>query len=400
MQKDNLNSEGFDYALVGPVAPINDVEIVDRVAESYKRATSQFDGHGESFWAGFEALHEDFSLAFKNDDRIELQRLLRNPSETDLFYGFDDLARSFQRATRPDAERHLIHMHHARMLREHLTRVATSIGAIRAFNPEAGIESTFMDIEYLLSALDEACGFKIDFPNPFPLELGLSTSRGVASYRAIHALYQAWRIKQITDHLHGAKVLEIGGGLGRNVYFARKFGIHNYTIVDIPKTQLAQGYYLGRIIGSNLISLDGEPEAPVRLRTPAWLHETEEDFDVIVNVDSLTEMDTSHALFYVEFSKNRSRALLSINHEHNANTASELFRTCKVDTLSRSPYYPRTGYFEEFALFDSDKRAAEIQSLREALTRAESVISEMKTSTSWRVTTPLRRVKEIAKRFN
>src|SRR5207244_1775804 len=91
----------------------------------------------------------------------------------------------------------------------------------------------------LLDQIDQAVGFKVPIPNPFPAEYGLVSSRGIISYRVPQALYQAWRIAKLVEGIHNPRILEIGGGLGRTAFYARQFGLRNYTIVDIPVSSLA-----------------------------------------------------------------------------------------------------------------------------------------------------------------
>jgi SAM-dependent methyltransferase len=240
-----------------------------------------------------------------------------------------------------------------------------------------------MATEDVLTALDRRFGFRVDFPNIFNFECGLKTSRGIASYRAVQSLYQAWQTRQLAVHVGGSRILEIGAGLGRNTYYARKFGLEHYTIVDIPTTQLAQGYYLGRVMGADHVSLCGESDRNIRLRSPAWLRQTSDTFDVVVNVDSLTEMDRGQATDYVAFARARSRAMLSINHEFNHFTVAELFEQAGDMAVTRAQYWARPGYVEEVFLTRIHQEAME----------AKNALAAMLASTSWRATAPLRRIK-------
>jgi hypothetical protein len=167
--------------------------------------------------------------------------------------------------------------------------------------------------------------------------------------------------------VRGKRVLEIGAGLGRNAYHARKFGIDQYTIVDIPNTQLAQSYYLVRIMGEHTVSFCGETdERPVRLRSPKWLSQTSEKFDVVINVDSLTEMGRDHALSYVKFARDKSRSFLSINHEFNAATVAQLAAEAGITAISRAPYWPRPGYVEETFLARHGDDGEQLRAMRES----------------------------------
>ena len=46
--------------------------------------------------------------------------------------------------------------------------------------------------DQILDQIDRTLGLKLHFPNPFPNELGLPSSRGIVGFRSIHAIYQAW----------------------------------------------------------------------------------------------------------------------------------------------------------------------------------------------------------------
>ena len=132
------------------------------------------------------------------------------------------------------------------------------LGARRLWNPEAPqLTAALPDVETMMLQLDQAVGFRIDFPNPFPDEIGLVTSRGIASRRAVQALYQAARIASLIKE-NAARIAEIGAGPGRTAYYATKFGITDYTIIDLPMSNVAQANFLGRTLGPDMISLFGE----------------------------------------------------------------------------------------------------------------------------------------------
>src|SRR5205823_4579304 len=170
-----------------------------------------------------------------------------------------------------------------------------------------------------LKLIDRSLGFKVPVPNPFPEEYGLISERGIISYRVPQALYQAWRISRLVRDIKNPRVLEIGGGLGRTAYYARQFGIRDYTIVDIPVSSLAQGYFLGRVLGGDGVALFGEPLSGdrVKLMPPALFLDGTESYDLVINVDSLTEIGRAAAEQYWAAIRARSGVFLSINHEAN-----------------------------------------------------------------------------------
>jgi hypothetical protein len=74
------------------------------------------------------------------------------------------------------------------------------------------------------------------------------------------------------------------------------------------------------MIGDNPATQEGR----VRLLPPYALYDSPEDFDVVLNVDSLTEMDAKQAVTYLRYAFDHARALISINHEFNAHTIQTL----------------------------------------------------------------------------
>ena len=207
------------------------------------------------------------------------------------------------------------------------------------------------EAESVLTELNKSYG-PFSVPNPFPGEHGLKSSRGVISYRVPQSIYQAWRIKQLVHGISNPRVLEIGAGLGRTAYYAYERGIKDYTIVDIPITTAAQAYFLGRTIGEDKIHLDGEQpnefSHKIKILTPQTFFNEPKTYDLILNVDSLTEMDFSVAQAYWNKIKVSTRKFLSINHEVNTFRARDLV----VEDLGnlnihRGLYWMRRGYIEE-----------------------------------------------------
>jgi putative sugar O-methyltransferase len=142
-------------------------------------------------------------------------------------------------------------------------------------------------------------------------------------------------------------VLEIGAGLGRTAYFAQQFGLRDYTIIDLPMTNVAQGYFLGRTLGQETVSLYLEDRPGVRILPPSAFLEATDRYDLVVNVDSLTEMAPDTARAYCRAIKARAGTFLSINHEHNRFTVGDLCAELGMVADSRTPYWLRRGYVDE-----------------------------------------------------
>jgi len=80
----------------------------------------------------------------------------------------------------------------------------------------------------------------------------------------------------------------------------------------------------------------------------AWLAGTEE-YDLIVNFDSITEMDRAVAMAYWKGATARAGQLLSINHESNSFRFHDLMAAYSAFvSTTRNPCFMRRGYVEEY----------------------------------------------------
>ena len=158
-------------------------------------------------------------------------------------------------------------------------------------------------------------------------------------------------------------MLEIGAGMGRTAYYARRLGITDYTMVDLPLGNVAQAAFLGRVLGSDAIWLPGDSSTQkagrIRIYPPSWLANSDEEFGVALNADSTTEMDTEQAMGYFCEMARRVAVFLSINHEGYSLQVRDLPSKCEIDTrVLRYPYWLRKGYVEEIYRFDTQRKAS------------------------------------------
>jgi hypothetical protein len=334
-----------------------DDRLIDRLIAAYQRSAANAATLGDSMWqAFFNDLHKPIHEALMSGHRDYIASVLRDPGSSDLFFGFDSLSRSL---LGPGGMR-VEDMHQHTLSLDGLGALAEAVGARRVENPEEylaprGRRPQQLDADTILAALDGAFGFHVPVPNPFRGEVGVASGRGVVTYRVPQAIYQAWRIRQLTRAVASPRVLEIGAGLGRTAFYARQFGIRDYTIIDIPITALAQGYFLGRVLGEDQVLLDGETgpgDAKVKILPPSALHASAARYDIAVNVDSFTEMDRTTARSYWKHIAEHADVLLSINHEANPFTVRELIvESGRESVASRAPYWMRRGYVEETVYF-------------------------------------------------
>ncbi|MET0969131.1 MAG: putative sugar O-methyltransferase [Tardiphaga sp.] len=327
-------------------APFPSTDLVTRIRQAYLKSYQIDLGPTDNQWLGTisdqkRSFHE-ILLSGRED---EILYLLRDPTGTSLFYGFDSIS-----SLDPDLKSATVQDWRAKWTYDNLLRLAEAMGIIRLENPEAPHTRSIPALEEILVKLDDALGFRVSFPNPFVNEPGLKTSRGVATYRATQALYQAWKISRLAPE--GAKVAEIGAGTGRTAFYTRQMGIKDYTIIDLPMTNIAQAYFLGASLGVESIGLHGETasSSQIKLLTPFDFDNTG-SFDLIVNIDSMTEMSKSTAVEYFRAIKNKTSTLLSINHEVNGFTVREIAGELGINAISREAHWMRRGYTEEIYKF-------------------------------------------------
>jgi len=95
----------------------------------------------------------------------------------------------------------------------------------------------------LISKIESQFGFSILFPSPYPYTHGMKLQREVDSetevvgYRQLQALHQALLLHSKVPEKH-QRIVEIGGGLGHTAFYAQLLGYTDYTIVDLPITEV------------------------------------------------------------------------------------------------------------------------------------------------------------------
>jgi hypothetical protein len=336
-----------------PPPDVEDGDLVPRIISAFRlsidrRSSVQSVGpQPESMWdRSLVDMRRDADEIMRRGDEEEVRRLLRDPGKTNLCFGFENLALALH-TDKPGNESFCIKVY------QDLLLLAEAIGVKRTWNPEnAQAGEPLPSVDDLLSLLDKEFGHTIVVPNPFPGEVGLATSRGVITDRTVQALFQAWRINKLMNGDREARLLEIGAGLGRTAFYAAQFGFHNYTIVDLPLTSVAQGYFLGRTLGPNAVRPFGEgTQTGVSIIPPEEFFDREEKYDLAINVDSLTEIDLKTATSYFTNLRRRVDIFLSINHEANSFTVRQVGESIGLSAASRNPYWMRPGYVEEIFRF-------------------------------------------------
>jgi hypothetical protein len=338
-----------ELVLSGAPDYADDLPLIRRVMTAYKQSCETYQ-RSDSFWDGaLTDLKAEIHRGLIGDDVNAAAELLRDPAQTTFFWGFDAIAKAPAGSIEPHENviRALNQTGdwkrlYAFWLLDALSSAAEAVGARRVPYPETnpdqvGIhEASNATADRIIDQIDQALGFSLTFPNPFPGELGLPTRRGIVGFRAIQAVYQAWRIAQIAGGNKDFKVMEIGAGLGRTAYFAGLFGIRNYTIVDIPLTSAAQGYFLGRTLGADAVCLAGEATDGIKIRTPEHTRASTATYDLVVNVDSWTEMSMEAANRLLEIRKGRRQS--GAFHQPRAQPVDRSIHLCRRSRCSRDAF--------------------------------------------------------------
>jgi len=319
------------------------IENINDWEASHKDASSMW-----TFWIEpkYESVIQD--IMTRNEEKVSYH--LQNPRTNFLTFGFDNLF--------------LDRVEDSRESLPFFFNLCRAIGLLRVPWPENPTYATILQqqetnasVEELLLQLDDYFGFKIDFPNIFKDEFGFPTSRGLMNIRSAHSLYFVHRIKTILgETLKGAKILEIGGGMCRNVYYLKKMGVDTVTVIDIPIPLFVSSYWLGNTVGNESMCL--YKEAPLEqskiFMLPPHRYQplgTNAKYDLIVQFDGLTEMGRSNAQSYIDKFPDIGNRFFSINHDDNPYTVRDLYKANpRVQLLERFPSWYRPGYIEELLL--------------------------------------------------
>jgi hypothetical protein len=329
---------------------------LDRVKRAYRFAVEGYSGSSVSLWGQINELQKPVHAALLANENDALRSVFANPVASDLFYGVDNLAWSIAEQWKLNAD---TARSAALSSRADIARLAEALGTRRIWLPIGGehsmaekVDPATFDFEKALEDLERMLGWRIKFPNPFEGEYGLETSRGLASYRAIQAIYQAQRIREELVHTDKQSILEIGPGMGRTAYYAHVAGVRDYTTVDLPMGIVAQSCFLGATLGPDALWLQGERASMgagrIRFYSGFSLARIQSTFGVVLNVDSITEMEHGSALTFLQWITSHCDTFLSINHEANSVLVAQIARDIFPRSYRhRNPYWMREGYVEE-----------------------------------------------------
>jgi hypothetical protein len=318
-----------------------------RVRKSYARSAHRV--NLRSCWGVIEnTVQAPLHAALRADSDEPLRAIFADPASSDLFYGVDNICQTVLNNHKQDADGF------AADQRRRYALMRQQMGGDDSSEPEA-----------MLAELDVALHQHVEFPTPFRGEAGLPTSRGLSSWGALEALYQTWRMLALLRTLsgtsggtsNGASVFEIGPGMGRAALFAVRAGIADYTTVDLPLGVVRQACFLGAVLGPDKLWFAGEPAelAAGRIKLLSVSDPLPSlCFDLVVNVDSMTEIPVDAAAAYLRWIEHHARLFYSLNHDRNDFTVTQLVNYMRWRPSERRPWVMQPGgYVEEVFAFDA-----------------------------------------------
>jgi hypothetical protein len=240
-----------------------------------------------------------------------------------------------------------------------------ALGRLEAYNPEDGVPPRDHAVEALYQKIDEHLGYEASSPGCYSLAYGaLRPSGKTIDDRALQAIHTSERAFSLLAALgvapQDAHVVEIGGGIGNLAYHMLKRGIGRYTLVDIPTVRAIQTYMaLYEFPGMDVNFESAGVRNPHRLdlvTSDALKHLPDKSVQVVINEDSLTEIQADVAMEYLqEIARATSGYFLSINHEstrilydHAQTPVAKLVEAApQLRRLGRWRHWMRPGYVEE-----------------------------------------------------
>jgi len=346
----------------------DDVLLCERLLAAYHGATSdkaKVDNDTSALWAkGVEMYYGKLAstLETKNPDKlaVALSSMFRERFVYGLASG-DLVEHSFSKiGSRIWSLKY----------QDNVIALAEFLGVVRAESTQQGVKVHGLKdgLDAVVARIEEAIGMSMDFPD-VGAPYGVRANKALITMEHPEHIYVALRIHNaIRDYLgerNGKKLdlMEIGAGVGDLACWIvklQRIAVHTYTIIDLPIVNVMQGYFLSKALGASKVSLHGEParEGAVMFVLPTFAIDSmaHQDFDVLINQNSMPEMSEQIVENYIRFAKSHvSGIFFSYNHEAYSIVYGKpqvlvpevVARVKGFQRLSRNTSWVRSGYVEE-----------------------------------------------------
>lgn len=246
--------------------------------------------------------------------------------------------------------------------------LAEAIGLLDVVCPEARAELVREppSLEEIVARIEAATGLPLGVPEICAGLFGLAIDDRVVHVRSVCAVAAALRIRdwlrERTDRPAADwQICEIGPGIGLVPTILGGLGIRRLVLVDLPELNAMQAYFLSLALPSHRLVLFGEPcpaaEPVVRIMPDfEFLGGLPLETDLVLNQDSLPELDLATVRRYLDRLPAVTRYFLSINQETRVPAGAPasggflpqmLGGSTTIRPLSRMPAWCRAGYVEE-----------------------------------------------------
>jgi hypothetical protein len=302
-----------------------DIALCERLVAAFAASTDsdRLAGEPAGIWGWIRDAHQrQLEGALVRRDAEGLARLLASMFQEEFMWGLLGDASANHRHTR------LGHRILALKSLDILVSLAEAVGVVPVENPGQGQAGRAFEsgLAKLVEKVDAAVGFRIDFPR-IGTPHGLMVDGRLITLDTPEQIYAALRLDQARwDYLRSSpesslRIVEIGGGYGAMCYWFLRIrpGVDCYTIVDLPTTNVIQGYFLAKALGATNVSFYGERPALVRISPNSALLELDTPCDILVNKDSMPEMPHAAMASYIEWGRANCDGLFySYNQEARA----------------------------------------------------------------------------------
>lgn len=220
--------------------------------------------------------------------------------------------------------------------------------------------------EELICAVEAAVGMSISVPDVCAGLLGVAVGERVVHMRSACAVYAAWRIRRWLEEQAGktleqCRIAEIGPGIGLVAHALARYGTSRLCLIDLPELNAMQAFFLAQALPVHRLSLFGEPwrpeDAAIRIIPDfEFLDAETPTFDLILNQDSMPEMDLETVRRYLGKIPATTDWFLSINQETQVPEGAPprggflpgmIRESAGCRPLFRVPCWSRQGYVEE-----------------------------------------------------
>lgn len=346
----------------------DDLRLCERLISAYHLATrdkAEISNRTSELWAkGIELHYGKLAAALESRNSHQLATILASMFRESFVYGL--------------ASGNLIEHALSKLgskiwslkYQDNVVSLAEYLGVVRAESTQQGVKAYGLKdgLAAVVAKIENALGISMDFPD-VGAPYGVKANRALITMEHPEHIYVALRIHNaIRDYLgekDGSRLdlMEIGGGVGDLAYWIVKLqqiAIRTYTVIDLPIVNVMQGYFLSKALGASRVSLYGEParEGAMMfiLPTVAVNSIADQDFDVLINENSMPEMSEEIVENYIRFAKDHVTGIFfSYNHEAYSVVYGRpqvlvpevVARVGGFQRLSRNASWVRSGYVEE-----------------------------------------------------